>query len=98
MSILAHLLYDEARARSYRAEAETILTNAIGDDIHQLSSSGYRNAVTAAVRSLTLYDLYHEPGTAPVLDGHPVRMRIPEERYDLACQAVRDFLRHSSLH
>lgn len=98
MSILAHLIYDEAQARSYRAEAEAIVANAVGNGTCLLSRSGYQNAVTAVVRSLTLYDLYHEPGTAPALRNHPVRMTIPEERYDLACQAVRDFLRQSPSH
>lgn len=96
MSIIAHMLYDEAKAQAYRQEAESIIYDATGrtpQDAELVNCDRqYQRAVIAIVRRLTLYDLYHEPSTAPIVKNHPVRVAVPKERDELALVEVREIL------
>lgn len=92
MSVIAHLLYDEASARAYRKEAESIVAQVEGHTIQQVGARSHQNAVIAVMRSLTLYDLSHEPSTAPVVSNHPIKRSKPRERYQLAAREAKEFL------
>ena len=96
MSIIAHMLYDEAKAEAYRQEAEAIVFDAAGRTHREAQTIGddrqYQRAVTAVVRSLTLYDLCHEPSDAPKVRNHPVKITVPRERYQLAYQEAKEKL------
>lgn len=96
MSVIAHLFYDETSARAYRQEAEAIVSGVEGYAVQQVGTKSYQNAVIAVVRSLTLYDLSHEPSTAPVVSNHPVKRCQPRERYQLAVREAREFLHKES--
>lgn len=97
MSIIAHMLYDENKARSYRQEAERIIYDMTGKthkDAQQAGTSQqYQKAVIAAVRGLTLYDLYHEPAAVPRVKNHPVKGTVPSERSQSARDGAREILR-----
>lgn len=96
MSVIAHILYDEHKAKAYRQEAEYIIYDLTGRTHKDAELAGrgrqYQKAVIAVVRGLTLYDLYHEPAAVPVEKNHPVKAAVPSERSESARNGVWEIL------